>query len=197
MPTSSPLSAAFRLACFSFIVIGLVSFAFEQTKDKIIKNEHDALLQSLQSVLAQTLYDNKPSEDSITLENTIIYRAYRANTPVAAIIKSITPRGYSGDIQLLTALDITGTIIAVRILDHKETAGLGDKIELKKSNWILSFDHKTFANMQSSQWAVKRDQGDFDQFTGATITPRAIVNEVKRIGLFFQQHKQQIFPQLK
>ncbi len=197
MPTSTPLSAAFRLACFSFIVIGLVSFVFHQTKDKIIQNEHDALLQSLQSVLAQTLYDNKPNEDSITLENVIIYRAYRANTPVAAIIKSTTPRGYSGDIQLLTALDITGSILAVRILDHKETAGLGDKIELKKSSWILSFNHKTFADMQRSQWAVKRDQGNFDQFTGATITPRAVVNEVKKIGLFFQQHKTQIFPQLK
>ncbi|MDC9729386.1 MAG: electron transport complex subunit RsxG [Methyloprofundus sp.] len=197
MPTSTPLSAAVRLACFSFIIIGLVSFVFHQTKNKIIDNEREALLQSLQSVLPKTLYDNIPSEDLITLKNHTIYRAYQKDTPVAAIIKSTTTQGYSGNIQLLTALDITGTILDVRILDHKETPGLGDKIELKKSNWILGFQHKTLAEMQQAQWAVKRDQGSFDQFTGATITPRAVVNEVKKIGLFFQQYKLQIFPQLK
>jgi len=197
MSASTPLSAAFRLACFSFIIIGLVSFVFHQTKDRILKNEHEALLQSLQSVLEQTLYDNQPDKDKIMLQNNIIYPVYKAGIPVAVAIKSSTPHGYSGDIQILTALDIAGNIIAVRILNHKETAGLGDKIELKKSDWLHNFKQKSLADMQSSHWAVKRDQGSFDQFTGATITPRAIVNEVKTIGLFFQQYKTQIFPALK
>jgi electron transport complex protein RnfG len=195
MPTSTPLSAAFRLACFSFVVIGLVSFVYQQTKDKIIQNEHQALLQNLHSVLKEIPYDNKPDEDKIIIQKNIIYPAYYSGLATAAVIESTTAHGYSGDIKLLTALDITGKIIAVRILNHHETAGLGDKIELRKSNWILSFKDKSIADMQSVQWAVKRDQGNFDQFTGATITPRAVVNEVKKVGLFFQQYKAQIFHQ--
>lgn len=197
MPTSSPLSAAFRLACFSFVIIGLVSFVYHQTKNRIIKNEQQALLQSLHSVLEKTPYDNQPNENKITIQNHLVYPVYHADLATAVVIKSITPHGYSGDIQLLTALDITGKIIAVRILNHRETAGLGDKIELKKSDWILDFKNKSLTDMQSTLWAVKRDQGSFDQFTGATITPRAVINEVKKVGLFFQQYKAQIFPQLK
>jgi len=197
MLTAHPFSTALRLAIFSTVIIGLVSFVFTQTKNKIQENEHQALLQSLQNVLSTDRYDNEISENSIQLGDLIFYRAYKANTPSAVIIKSTSHQGYSGDIQLLTALDINGSIIAVRILNHQETPGLGDKIELKKSNWLLNFSHKTIADMQKSSWAVKRDQGHFDQFTGATITPRAVVNEVKKMGLFFQKNKTQIFPSLK
>jgi len=197
MHSPTPFSTALRLAIFSIIIIGLVSLVFIQTEHKIQENEHQALLQSLQSVLTPELYDNKLSENSIQLGDITLYRAYKASRPTAVIIKSTTHQGYSGDIQLLTALDINGSIIAVRILNHQETPGLGDKIELKKSNWLLNFSHKTKDDMQSSTWAVKRDQGQFDQFTGATITPRAVVNEIKKVGLFFQNNKTQIFPSLK
>jgi len=197
MLTAPPLSTALRLAIFSTVIIGLVSFVFTQTKNKIQENEHQALLQSLQSVLSTDRYDNEISENSIQLDDITFYRAYKANKPSAVIIKSTSHQGYSGDIQLLTALDINGSIIAVRILNHQETPGLGDKIELRKSNWLLNFSHKTLKDMQSSTWAVKRDQGHFDQFTGATITPRAVVNEIRKVGLFFQNNKTQIFPSLK
>jgi len=197
MHSPTPFSTALRLAIFSIIIIGLVSLVFIQTEHKIQENEHQALLQSLQSVLTPELYDNKLSENSIQLGDLTFYLAYKASRPTAVIIKSTTPQGYSGDIQLLTALDRNGSIIAVRILNHQETPGLGDKIELKKSNWLLTFSHKTRDDMQSSTWAVKRDQGQFDQFTGATITPRAVVNEIKKVGLFFHNNKTQIFPSSK
>jgi len=197
MSPSKPFLTALRLAIFSIIIIGLVSFVFTQTKHKIQENEHQSLLKSLQSLLATELYDNELSENSIQLDDTTLYRAYKASRPTAVIIKSTTHQGYSGDIQLLTALDSNGTLIAVRILNHQETPGLGDKIELKKSNWLLNFAHKTLEDMQSSTWAVKRDQGQFDQFTGATITPRAVVNEIKKVGLFFHNNKTQIFPSSK
>jgi len=196
MSLPSPFSAALRLAIFSFVIIGLVSLVFNHTKDKIKHNQYQALVQRLQTVLVAETYNNDLTKDSILLQGFIIYRAYHSGQPVAAIFKSTTAHGYSGDIQILTAISIAGKLIAVRILNHQETAGLGDKIELKKSNWLLSFQDKTLADMQSNQWAVKRDQGSFDQFTGATITPRAVVNEVKKIGLFFQQHKSEIFPSL-
>ena len=193
MKPTSPASAAMRVGLFSFIIVGLVSLVFHGTKDKIAANERQALLDSLQSVLNQDSYDNDLTNDVIQLQTYTIYRARKSGTPVAAILTSTTPHGYNGDISLLIGIDIIGKITGVRVLKHRETPGLGDKIEIKKSNWIKSFKHKSINDMHAKQWAVKRDGGGFDQFTGATITPRAIVNEVRKTGLFFQQNQQTIF----
>ena len=193
MTLSPPLTAAIRVALFSFIIVGLVSLVYHASKDKIAENEYLALLHSLQAVLSSDSYDNDLVNDVIQLQAHTIYRARKAGKPVAAIIKSTTAHGYNGDIHLLIAINIDGTIMGVRVLSHKETPGLGDKIELKKFDWILGFEKKSLADNDLSLWAVKRDGGLFDQFTGATITPRAIVNDVKKTALFFQQHHLAIF----
>ena len=189
----SPHTAAIRVGLFSFIIVGLVTLVFHASKDKIAENERLALLHSLQEVVSQNSYDNDIANDVIQLKAHTIYRARKAGKPVTAIIKSTTSHGYNGDIQLLIAINTDGKITGVRVLSHKETPGLGDKIELKKSNWILNFEQKSLADNDLSLWAVKRDGGLFDQFTGATITPRAIVNEVKKTALFFQQNHIAIF----
>ena len=193
MKLSPPITAAIRVGLFSFMIVALVSLVYHASKDKIAENEYLDLLHSLQAVLSPDSYDNDLVNDVILLQTQTIYRARKAGKPVAAIIKSTTPYGYNGDIQLLIALDMEGRIIGVRVLRHKETPGLGDKIELKKSDWILSFAQKSLADNDLSLWAVKRDGGLFDQFTGATITPRAIVNQVKKTALFFQHNQQVIF----
>jgi electron transport complex protein RnfG len=195
MTISLPILAALRIGLFSFIIIGLVSLVYHGTKDKIADNERRALLQSLQSVIDKRLYDNDLVHDKIQLRSGeqayTVYRARKADKSIAAIITSTTTQGYNGAIDLLIAINVSGTINAVRVLNHRETPGLGDAIELKKSNWILSFNQLAIEDLE--QWAVKRDGGNFDQFTGATITPRAIVNEVKNTTLFFQQHQHEIF----
>jgi len=193
MTVSAPLIAALRVATFSFLIVGLVTLVFHATKDKIADNEQQALLHSLQTVLNPDSYDNNIAQDLIHKQGYSIYRARKAGQPVAAIISTTTAQGYNGDIRLLLAITTEGKITGVRVLTHKETPGLGDKIELKKSSWILNFNDKTLADINSTQWAVKRDGGSFDQFTGATITPRAIVNQVKQTGLFFQQHQTTLF----
>ena len=195
MKLTPPAQAALRIGLFSFIIIGLVSFVYHATKDKIALNEHQALLKNLQSVLKKQSYDNDLANDFVQITKSgqtyKIYRARKLNKPVAAVITTTTSQGYNGNISLLIAININGNINAVRVLNHRETPGLGDAIELKKSPWILSFNNLPLQNIQ--QWAVKRDGGNFDQFTGATITPRAIVNEVKATALFFQQHQYEIF----
>jgi len=193
MILSPPLTAAIRVGLFSFIIVGLVTLVFHASKDKIAENERLTLLLQLQSVLNQMSYDNDLANDLIQLDDYVIYRARKAGNPVATIIKSTTSQGYNGDIQLLLAINNNGKIIGVRILTHRETPGLGDKIELTKSDWILNFEQKSLADHDLSLWAVKRDGGIFDQFTGATITPRAIVNEVKKTALFFQRNQTAIF----
>ena len=193
MKLTPPINAALRVGLFSFIIVGLVSLVFNATKDKIAANERQALLNSLQAVLNMNSYDNDLANDVIQLHGYTIYRARKSGIPVAAILTSTTPYGYNGDIRLLMGINMAGEITGVRVLKHKETPGLGDKIEIKKSSWISGFRHKSINDMLALQWAVKKDGGNFDQFTGATITPRAIVNEVKKTGLFFQQNQQLIF----
>ncbi|BCG62392.1 MAG: electron transport complex protein RnfG [Methyloprofundus sp.] len=193
MISSSPFHAALRVGLFSFVIIGLVTLVFHGTKDKIAANKRNALLQNLQAVLPQASYDNDLANDIIQQDGYTIYRARKAGQPVAAVISTSTTQGYNGDIQLLIAINIKGEVMGVRVLSHQETPGLGDKIELKKSDWILGFQHKSLQHTLLSQWAVQRDGGIFEQFTGATITPRAIVNKVKTTGLFFLQHQQSIF----
>ncbi|EQC1350519.1 electron transport complex subunit RsxG, partial [Escherichia coli] len=106
--------------------------------------------------------------------------------PVAAVLETTAPDGYSGAIQLLVGADFNGTVLGTRVTEHHETPGLGDKIELRLSDWITHFAGKKISGADDANWAVKKDGGDFDQFTGATITPRAVVNAVKRAGLYAQ-----------
>lgn len=121
-----------------------------------------------------------------------VYIARKDDTPVAAVMEATAPDGYSGAIQLLVGADFNGTVLGSRVTEHHETPGLGDKIEMKHGDWITSFAGKIIHGADDSHWAVKKDGGDFDQFTGATITPRAVVNAVKRAGLFAQTLPAQI-----
>ena len=115
-----------------------------------------------------------------------VYIARQDDKPVGAVLEATAPDGYSGAIQLLVGADFNGTVLGTRVTEHHETPGLGDKIELRLSDWITFFAGKKINGANDSQWAVKKDGGQFDQFTGATITPRAVVNAVKRAGLYAQ-----------
>jgi electron transport complex protein RnfG len=113
--------------------------------------------------------------------------------PFAALIPSISRDGYGGNISMIIALKRDGSVLGVRILAHSETAGLGDKIELSKDNWILAFDGRSLANSPSESWALEKDGGDFDQFTGASITPRAVITQVFETLKYFEQDGQRLF----
>lgn len=117
-----------------------------------------------------------------------VYRWRQNNTVAAYIVETTAPDGYSGNIEIITAITPTGNVLGTRVLSHQETPGLGDKVESRRSDWIYSFSGKLATIEQAKQWAVKKDGGDFDQFTGATITPRAIVNAVYRTAQYVQQH---------
>ncbi len=198
---SQPVSAARLLGLFSLIGIGLVTLVFYITGPKISQNQHDELLRSLKVIMPADLYDNDLVSDALYVTDSrlgsatpvAIYRARKNAQPVAAVIASSAPDGYNGAIKLLVAIMADGQLAGVRVVSHKETPGLGDRIEAQRSNWILTFNGKSLQQPDEKLWAVKRDGGVFDQFTGATITPRAVVNAVKNTLLYFQQHKQAIF----
>ncbi len=120
------------------------------------------------------------------------YRATLRGRPSGVILPLATPDGYSGNITLLIGISADGTITGVRVVQHGETRGLGANIELGASNWILGFDNRSLANTDEVLWGVKKDGGDFDQFVGATITPRAVVTAIHDALLFFDTNRTQL-----
>lgn len=191
------------LTAFALATTGAVAVVYNLTADNIALQERNQLSTQLQEVLKPQFYDNSLYQDCVLIDDPqlgkspqIIYRARMKGKPVALIIRHVTPRGYSGDIDLITSIFADGTIGGVRVTKHEETPGLGDKIELKKSPWITLFEGKTVLGENDDRWAVKKDGGNFDQFTGATITPRAVVGSVKDAVLFSQSQFNMIFDAL-
>ena len=195
--------AGLLLAMFAILGTGLVAVTHLVTKDQIAENERLALLNSLSAIVPASTIDNDIVSDTLTVrdpemlggEETQVYRGRKNGQPVAAVFTSIAPDGYSGQIKLLVAIRADGTLGGVRVVAHKETPGLGDRAEVEKSDWILGFTDRSLTNPDLNGWKVKRDGGIFDQFTGATITPRAIVKAVKNTLLYFKEHQSEVFAQ--
>ena len=187
-----------------FAVVGttLVAYTFEKTRDQIAANERATLLRKLHRLIPADQHDNVLLEDTTTArdeallgsdEPVMVYRARRNGEPVALVIAAIAPDGYSGSIKLLVGINVDGTLSGVRVVAHRETPGLGDAIDETRSDWIYMFDGKSLQAPDVSRWAVKNDGGDFDQLTGATITPRAVVKAARNALLYYRDHQEALF----
>lgn len=190
------------LALFAAGCTGLTAAINQLTKSTI--DEQATLVQKalFDQVVPRDSYNNNLSNSCYLVDAPAlgkgthrVYIARKDDRQVAAVLEATAPDGYSGAIRLLVGVDFNGTVLGTRVTEHHETPGLGDKIELRLSDWITHFSGKTLRNENDPHWAVKKDGGDFDQFTGATITPRAVVNAVKRAGLYAQTLPAQL-PQL-
>jgi electron transport complex protein RnfG len=191
---------------FLFAVVGtaMVAYTFTNTEQRIADNERMALLRTISDLIPEERYDNDVFHDIIEVRNkdmlgsdkpVSVYRARKDGWPVAAILSAVAPDGYNGNIHLLVAIDLDGTLAGVRVLGHRETPGLGDAIEIERSGWIRNFTGRSLRNPASEDWKVKRDGGVFDQFTGATITPRAVVKAVHKALVYFAANKDRLFRQ--
>jgi len=189
-----------------FAVAGtaLVALTEYSTSTAIAENERQLLLRNLYALLPRDRLDNDIAADTLEIPAspllgtdsvTPAWRARRNGEPVAVVFNSIAPNRYSGRIHLLIGIYIDGSLAGVRVVKHSETPGLGDAVEVRKSPWIKSFSGKSLHNPNTVGWAVKRDGGDFDQFTGATITPRAVVQAVHNSLLYYQANADMIFAQ--
>ena len=187
-----------------FAVAGTTLVALTEfgTREPILENERIVLLRNLNALLPQQQLDNDiandvlevPADSLLGTETTsLVYRARKQGKPVAAIFSSIAPEGYSGKIHLLVGIYTDGRIAGVRVIKHSETPGLGDAIEIRKSPWISGFDNKSLSRPTQKGWQVKRDGGEFDQFTGATITPRAVISAVRNTLLYYRENADMIF----
>lgn len=193
-------SAVFLLG---FALIGAVTLSLINllTADRIKENKRQDLLRQLNVLVDAKNYDNNlltdfvrfPALDFKSAKAVTVYRARKNNQPIAAIFVIASPNGYSGTIDMVVGVNAQQQITGLRIISHKETPGLGDKIEIEKDDWVLSFDGKSLQNPTLKGWAVKKDGGEFDQFTGATITPRSIVNSTREVLLWSQKNFDELF----
>ncbi len=196
------LRVGILLAIFAAVATALVAFTEQSTRTQIAANERATLLRTLNNLLPAAEYDNDLLADTITLSATealgtqqtsLVYRARKQGQAVAAIFNIIAPNGYNGRITMLIAIYHDGKIAGVRVLKHKETPGLGDKIDVKRADWILAFSGLSKDNPPTDRWKVKADDGDFDQFTGATITPRAVVSAIHKALGYFDKQRDNLF----
>ncbi|SHN90568.1 Electron transport complex protein RnfG [Bathymodiolus heckerae thiotrophic gill symbiont] len=189
----SILKSGALLFAFTIVSIFFVNWTQDSTEEQIKYNEEQLLILRLGELVSG--YDNDILQDKYTQEMILhgvkqkinIYPAKRNQTVFAYLLEHTYPNGYSGDIRLLTGVSIDQKLLGVRVIAHKETPGLGDKIEIRKSNWIEQFSGLSLFNPNVDQWKVTRDGGMFDSFTGATITPRAIVTASYQLLELFAQ----------
>ncbi|MGB2078171.1 MAG: electron transport complex subunit RsxG [Vibrio sp.] len=192
-----------RLAIFAIGTTALVALTNALTEDQIKAQEQKQLRSVLNEVIPASMHDNQltqscillPSQTPVTEDPLPAYIAKKDGQVTAIAIETYAPEGYAGPIKLIVGLDMHGTVLGSRVLTHKETPGLGDKIDLRVSDWILSFTQKKVTQDNLSTWAVRKDGGEFDQFTGATITPRAVVKAVKNTALYFNKDQDAILNQ--
>jgi len=194
--------SAVLLGLFAVIAAALLAWTHDATAPRIAENQRQAVLRQLHALVPATSHDNDLFADVTHVraparlggdEPLPVYRARRGGRPVAAVLTAVAPDGYNGTIRLLVAVRHDGTLLGVRVVDHRETPGLGDAIDERKSDWILGFAGKSLRDPPPEQWRVKRDGGVFDQFTGATITPRAVVAAVRRALEYYQHHRDELF----
>jgi len=187
---------ALALALVAIICVAILGSLNQLTQPKIAEQRLLSQLAILQEVLpdasntrellADCTVVNEPESLGRPMQR--VYRWRQDGELKAYLLETTAPDGYSGNIDLLVAVSPGGTVLGSRVVSHQETPGLGDKIERRRSNWIYSFSGKSATAADVKRWAVTKDGGDFDQFTGATITPRAVVNAVYRAALYVQQH---------
>jgi len=195
--------AGLILGAFAVGGVSLVAVTHALTVERIAVNERAATLRKVAAIIPSEYMDNDPLQDRIEISapdllggpTSRVYRVRKGGKPLAVVLDPVIPNGYMGPIRLLISILADGTLGGVRVLAHKETPGLGDKIELAKSDWILGFTGKSLKDPPEAQWKVKRDGGVFDQLAGATVTPRSIVRAVRDTLRFVEQQGASLYEQ--
>ncbi len=198
----SPIRLALVLMTFALVCTALVVMTNRQTIPAIATAQHEAMMQQFAEIIPRDRFDNDAITDCIVISDIEwlgterplkLYRFRQQQQPVAVLLQAVAPDGYNGNIDLLIGIYHNEQLAGVRVSAHKETPGLGDKIERKKSDWIEAFKQLSLTSTPAEKWTVKKDGGAFDAFTGATITPRAVIKAVNKALIYHQQHRDAIY----
>lgn len=203
--TQSIRRSAIGLGIFAVVTGGTIAFTQALTNERIKEQAARAEAKALFEIIPESDHNNDllrdtlvlPASDRLATEGPVtVWVARQDGEPVGMIMPAVAPDGYSGTIKLLVGIDLEGIILGVRVIAHKETPGLGDRIETRKSDWVNGFEGRSLGNPEAKQWNVKTNGGAFDQFTGATITPNAVVKAVKKSLIYFRRNQQSIRAEL-
>ncbi len=201
----SVFHAAWGLSLFAIITAGLIALTQVITKDRIQSQIAQARTKALLEIVPASEFDNNLLDNAFWIDAEAqlglkeageVFVALQQGQPRYFILPLVAPDGYTAPIRLIMSIDLSGTIIGLRVIEHKETPGLGDKIDIKKSDWVRLFEGRSLENTPEEDWAVKKDGGEFDQLTGATITPRAIVKAVYKGLQYFVMHQTELLAAL-
>ena len=202
MNEQSVAKTGLTLAFIAAICTALVAATYQLTAERIAANEKALLEQSLAPALSGIFYEGGVSESRVVIppphdlpgsDAAIIYRVFADEEPVAALFVVTARDGFSGPIRILLGIEYDGTVTGVRILQHRETPGLGDRIESTRSDWVLQFDGRSMGDPVVTGWAIKKDGGEFDQLTGASVTPRAVIKAIRDTLIYFDEHRDAVF----
>ena len=198
----SVIGNGITLAAIAAICTLLVAATFRVTSERIAANEQAWLERSLEPALSGVFFDGSVTEYKLELDpphdlpgndTAIIYRVFNESEPVAALFAVTARDGYAGPIRILVGIEVDGTISGVRIVEHRETPGLGDRIHQSRSDWVYQFDGRSLLDPVEERWLLEVDGGDFDQITGASVTPRAIIKAIRETLLYFDANRDELF----
>ncbi len=199
---NSVIRSGLTLAAIGAVCAALVSSTYMLTRDRIAANEQAWLEKSLEPALAGIFFDGGVSESMLVIpvphelpgaDDVIVYRVYADNRPVAALFAVTAPDGYAGPIRILVGIEYDGTVTGIRILEHRETPGLGDRIVSSRSDWVFQFDGRSIRNPIAGGWAITSDGGQFDQLTGASVTPRSVITAIRETLIYFDANREELF----
>lgn len=202
MMESSIARNSILLGLFAVLTTNIIAGTYLGTRERIAQEQRKAEEKALLQIMPANTHDNSMLDDVIVVSSEApglglrgerkIFIARREGSAIGVIIPVLARDGYTGDIDLIVGIRVDGSVAGVRVLAHKETPGLGDKVDLKKSDWVLGFKDTSLQAPEPELWKVKKDKGHFDQFTGATITPRAVVAAVKRALDYFAENRERL-----
>ncbi len=209
--SASTMAVRTALTLFLFVVLftGLLAGAYQWTRPAIETSLAEEKMAFINEVLPASSYDNDLLSDTLELAPepelgqkmpSKVYRARKAGQPAALVLEAVAPDGYAGDIRLVLGITASGDVTGVRVVQHKETPGLGDYIEPRKDKnkanpWIGQFTGLNYPGVPDGEWRVKKDQGRFDFHAGATVTPRAVVKAVHKAVRYAMAHQNELFAQ--
>ncbi|MFV3410961.1 electron transport complex subunit RsxG [Pseudomonas nitroreducens] len=195
------LKSILALGMVALIATGVVATVHQFTAQRIDTAQREARGRALLALLPSGSYDNHPLETQVSVfdpkllgrdEPAPAYIARLQGQPTAVVLQPVARDGYGGSIQLLVGVTVQGHLLGVRVVAHHETPGQGDRIELGKSDWLHGFDGRSLSDPADAGWNVKKDGGQFDQFAGATVTPRAVVKATHLALQYFDAHKSEL-----
>lgn len=200
--TNGLLKSGLTLAAIAAVCTAAVAATYQLTRERIAANERALLEQSLEPALSGVVFDGGITDSRLVIraphdlpgnDDAIVYRVYAADAPVAALFAVTARDGYAGPIRILLGVGYDGTVTGVRILEHRETPGLGDRITSDRSDWVFQFEGRSLGDPPADGWAIRADGGRFDQLSGASVTPRAVIGAIQETLIYFDAHRDEIF----